>query len=470
VRKYYWYISIFFKKHGVVVLGSIVVAIVIFSLFLPFVVRLLEFKKTSYIGIIGDYTLTSLPKEIQEKVSSGLTKIQPDGSVVPDLAERWITENDGKTYRFLIKQNIHWQDGKVFTTNDVNYDFNKVQVVPTQNEVVFRLSEAFAPFQSVVSLPLFRVTEEPYAFFFKKQKLVGLGAYQVTDFTQRGQWLSEIVLSNANEKLVYRFYLTEDDAISAFKRGEVDVLNNLSSPGDLQNWPSVEVNQNLDTASYLGVFFNTTSDLFSSNEIRQALNYALPKPTDETRAVGPINPKSWAFSPVAKTYDFDEQRAIDRLLSVMPGQPMNIELTTLPIFNDEANQIKKSWEDFGQKAYAQCLQSTTVKEKSLCPNTKISVTIRLTNFPDTSNFQALLIAEESPTDPDQYALWHSQQPTNFTQYKNVRIDGLLEKGRQTEDQKARFTIYSDFQQFFSEDAPVIFIQHLYKYDVKRKGK
>jgi peptide/nickel transport system substrate-binding protein len=79
----------------------------------------------------------------------------------------------------------------------------------------------------------------------------------------------------------------------------------------------------------------------------------------------------------------------------------------------------------------------------------------------------LLIGQESPLDPDQYANWHSEQATNFSGYKNTRIDNLLEKGRTAKEQRERIEIYQEFQQFFLEDAPAVFLQHLESYSVQR---
>jgi peptide/nickel transport system substrate-binding protein len=470
MRKYYWYISIFFKKHGLVVLGSIIIAIIFFSLSLPFVIKVLDFKQKKYIGVVGRYTISTLPSDIQQEMSSGLTKLQPDGSVIPDIAERWHTEDDGKTYRFLLKKKVLWQDGKELTPTDVNYDFNKVQVITTANEIIFKLSDPFVPFPTAVSQPLLRIADEPYFFFFKKKKVIGTGPFQVSDFQERGQRLSELTLSSDTEQKIYRFYLTEAEAIDGFKRGEVDDIADLASPGELKDWPTVKVQETLDKQTYLGVFFNTASDVFSSNEVRQALNYALHKPTDESRAVGPISPNSWAFSNVGKTYDYDLDRAVDRLTSSNPHQPLHFDLTTTPMFNDEAEQIKKDWETLGNVAADRCQKDAAIKDKAQCDNLYIQVNLRINNFPDTNNFEALLVGQESPSDPDQYALWHSKQQTNFTQYSNVRIDSLLEKGRQTEDVKKRGEIYQEFQQFFSEDAPVIFLRYLNKFEVQRGGR
>lgn len=472
MRKYYWYISIFLRKHGLIVIGSIIAAILLFSLAFPVLSRLFEFKKSTYIGVVGRYTFASLPQNIEQEISSGLTKIEPDFSVTPDLSERWSTEDDGKTYRFLIKKNIFWQDGKPFVPSDVDYQFSDVQVMSTPNEVVFKLKDPFVPFPNIVSQPLFRTVEEPYLFFFKRKKIIGIGKNEVSDYRETGTELDELVISEANEKKIYRFYGTEEQAISAFKRGEVDVLNDLTTTSDIGNWPNVVATQHLDTSTYLAVFFNTRDDNLRVNEVRQALNYALPKPTDDTRAIGPINPKSWAFANVAKRYDFDEKRAIERILSSngLPHTPLRIELTTPSSFNDEAEKIKQAWENFGKQANQACISNSDIKDKSLCPNVLIHVDIKINNFPDPSNYQALLIGQQIPVDPDQYALWHSAPETNFTHYKNIRIDGLLEKGRQTEDRKKRFEIYSQFQEFFSEDAPAIFMRYLYKYDIHRRGR
>lgn len=470
--KYYWYISTFFRKHGILVLTTIIGAVLLFSFAFPLLLRTFEFKKRAYVGVVGRYTLTNLPPNIQSEVSSGLTRLSDDGTAVPDLSERWTVEDDGKTYRFVIKKNIFWQDGKELVPGAVNYNFNDVQLITTPNDVVFKLQDHYSPFPIVVSQPLFRYTTESYLLFFKRPKLIGTGKYQVIDYKEESQRLTELVLSGPSEIKTYRFYLTEDDAVSAFKRGEVDILPNSSSSSDLENWSTVSVTPKLDKQSYLGVFFNTSDPLFSANEFRVALNYAVQKPADDTRAYGPISPTSWAFSNVGKPYDYDMTRATERLLTAAKNfnTPIHFELVTTPIYAQEADAIKQSWIFLGNKAADQCQSDASIKDKTNCQNLRMSIDIRITNFPDTNNFQSMLVGEESPVDPDQYNLWHSDQPTNFTNYSNTRIDKLLEVGRQVEDQKKRFETYQEFQQFFSEDAPVIFIRHLTKFDIARKGK
>lgn len=464
--KFYWYVSAFLRKHGLVVLFSVIAAVIVFSIFIPVIARQLEAKPKTYIGMVGSYTLQTLPVEIQQQISSGLTKTALDGSVNPDLALRWTIEDEGRTYRFIIRDDVRWQDGTPLKPQDINYTFTDVETITTQNDVVFKLPDTYVPFPTNVTQPLFKTETQPWMFIFKRKVVIGLDEFRVIRVKELGQQVKEIVLEGPQEQLVYRFYLTERDAITAFKLGQVDVLLDLTSPYELSQWQNVNIVATSRPDRYLAVFFDNNNPLFTKN-IRQALSYALEKPQDSTRAIGPINPNSWAYLASGKTYDLDLERANERALSELPAQPLQFELTTTPAFEQEAESIKTQWQAFGDQAIAACQKSNDVKDKNPCQNLKVDVTVRITNFPDTNNFQAMLVGQESPDDPDQYALWHSEQSTNFSHYKNTRIDKLLEEGRQVSDKQKRLEIYQEFQQFFLEDAPAIFLHHLVSYDISR---
>lgn len=468
MRKLYWYLTAFFKKHGFIVVTSLVVGIIIFWFVLPPLVDNFSVQKRYYIGIIGESTLNNLPPDITNQLSLGLTATTVDGSVVPALAERWTIEQDGKTYRFVLKENIIWQDGSAVTPDDIQYSFPDVETIITPNDVVFKLPAAFAPFPSSVSQPLLKQATLKGPFFLTQPTLIGIGPYKITKYTRQGSRLKELVVDGSNERYIYRFYQTEDDAIVAYKRGEVDILPNLAREHDIFGWKNVSLTKTLNQNQYLALFFNTRNPLFTKS-VRQALSYALEKKQNDERAVGPISPLSWAYLPGGKTYDKDWERGSERLLAELPGAPLQFEITTTTLFAQEAEEIKKTWEEFGQKVATDCQKSSAIKDKAQCEFVKIAVTIRINNFPDTSNFQTLLIGQQVPSDPDQYALWHSNQSTNFTGYKNTRIDNLLEKGRQTYNQQERTEIYQEFQQFFLEDPPAIFLRYLWNFKAQRNS-
>lgn len=466
MRKLYWYLTAFAKKHGIVLTISVVGAIAFFSLLLPTVITNLEKSQRQYVGIVGEYTLDTLPRQITSQLSAGLTSVSEDGSVTPLLAERWTVENEGRTYRFVLKQNLFWSDGKPVVPDDLSYQFREVETIITPNDIVFKLPDSYAPFPTLVSQPVLRTVQQSHWWFFNRPNKIGLSEYRITDYTTQGPNLTEVVVDGPDERFVYRFYLTEEDAVTAFKQGEVDVLPDMQKRHDIFAWPTVSVTPTLHTDRYLAVFFNIRNPLFDKN-IRQGLSYALDKPEEAVRALGPISVDSWAYLDSIKAYDKDTTRAIERLLDPLPPEPLQFELTTTSLFEAEAEAIKQQWETLGDQAVANCQTSAQVENKADCTKLDIAVRVRISNFPDLSNYQVLLIGQEAPADPDQYALWHSEQSTNFTGYKNTRIDNLLEKGRQSFNQQERTEIYQEFQQFFMEDAPAVFLRYLETYAVER---
>ncbi len=470
MRKIYWYITAYIKKHGLTFAISALAAIVIFSFSMPLIFKKLSAKNRQFIGIVGDYNLSYLPKEIKHRISVGLTTVDPeDQTIQPLLAERWVTENEGRTYRFTIKEDIQWQDGKELNPDDINYNFRDVETITTPNDIIFKLPEAFAPFPAVTTEPVFRQELERHFLFFKKPTYIGIGPYEIDSYQMKNHRLEEMILEGPDDILVYRFYLTEQDAITGFKKGEVNSLLDIRQPGDLTDWPdrNVIIEEKVNYDQYLAVFFNNNDPLFSRN-VKQALSYAVQKPSSDIKAEGPINPQSWAYLDGVKDYSLDLDRAVERLLDEPPQQPLDLSLTTTVLYLRQANQIKQQWQEFGELAVEKCLASDEVEDKDLCPNMKLDVGIKITNFPDVQDFQLLLIGQEIPIDPDQYFLWHSEQISNFSNYQNTRIDSILENARQTLDFNERLALYQEFQQFLLEDPPAIFLQHLISYDVSRR--
>ena len=62
---------------------------------------------------------------------------------------------------------------------------------------------------------------------------------------------------------------------------------------------------------YLAVIFNLKHPQLSNKSLRQALAYSIKQKseTKENRAMGPINPLSWAYNPNLKPYDYNPKQA-----------------------------------------------------------------------------------------------------------------------------------------------------------------
>lgn len=484
LRQASWYITAFMKKHRKVLLASTLSSVLLFlvlsqvSRFMP------SIKRTTYIGRVGKFSLSQMPRDIQEKVSFGLTKISGGGEVQPALASSYVSEEGGKSYRFTIHPQIYWQDGKNVTPEDVNYSFSDVVTARSANDIVYRLvakkqdevaQEPVLPvsFLSIVSQPLFRQVESRNLFWQRKIRLIGLGKYQILSVVDRNTGIKELTLESPQERLVYRFYPTDHSAIVAFKRGEVDRLEEIMDPEDLRDPSANNIESVVHNDQYVGVFFNLAykkgEDLiFANKTLRQALNLSTKKP-EVNRVLSPISRDSWAYVPDEsdlEAFNQDMNEAVDLLVKLDTPTALNFELETTPTYAQLADNLKKDWEELGEKASSNCKNSNG----SNCDNKKIRVDVRIKNFPDSSTYAVMLVGQQIPRDPDQYHLWHSTQATNITRYKNAKVDKLLEDGRRSQSVPERKLMYQEFQQILVKDSPAIFLNSITTYNISRKLK
>lgn len=424
------------KQYKMVFIGLLLGAF--FFLLFPRLLKYLPLpRQTEKIGLIGQYEISQLPDFILKDISTGLTLIDASGRVKPALAESWKVEDEGKTYIFNLKENsLIWHDGKQFSPSDINYNFKDVNFEINNQTMTFTLKEAFAPFPSILSKPLF------------KKGLVGLGDYQVKKIEMQGKYVKSIYLvpfkNSVQQNRLYRFYRHEKELKTGFNLGEVDIIKGIFDLNDLSLGPRVQVNRSLLQDAYLGIFFNTEKAPFSEKTFRQALAYAVPKGDKETRALGPLNPNSWAYNPDVKPYERDIARA-KALLGENEVEYQKIIISTLPQYETIANLVKDSWSEIG-----------------------IESEIHLVSF-IPQDYDVLIVAQEIPQDPDQYHLWHSTQrhKSNIANFNNTRIDKLLEDGRKTVGEDKRKDIYFDFQRFLIEESPVVFLSHPTTYTLTR---
>src|ERR1035437_10547693 len=91
-----WLLKAYLKKWRKTILISFALGLIVFFL-LKFVVNyfipLMPFTQEQSVGMVGAYTVDSLPSEILSKVSKGLIYTGPDDLPKPDLAKSWEIKN-----------------------------------------------------------------------------------------------------------------------------------------------------------------------------------------------------------------------------------------------------------------------------------------------------------------------------------------------------------------------------------------
>lgn len=395
------------------------------------------------VGLVGAYTIDDLPPNILYKISKGLTTIAQDGTPKPGIAAKWKIENNGKTYTFYLKNNIYFSDKKKLTSDLIHYDFSNVTTEkPDKYTIVFKLKGAYSPFLITVSRPIF------------KKGFIGVGDYKIKNIDLNGSFVKSLELVSLDNKklVVYEFYPTFTSLKTAFVLSDVskiiDIPDISFKKTSFYNFKNSKVDKKVNYKQLVTLFYNTKDKNLSSKTLREALYYTIPNRFDEgVRNFGPFSPFSFAVPRGLNTYQQDIPHAkllLEKFKNASPSAKTLLTIDTLPQYESTAEKIAKIWNSLGIETKIQ-----TVDKVHL-------------------NFQIFLGEFSLPTDPDQYALWHSDQINNITHYSNLRIDKLLEDGRQTVDIEKRKQIYADFQKYILADPPASFLFFPYRYDVTRK--
>ena len=436
-----WFTSAFLAKHkNAIFLGGLASFLVfLFAWRYSKTATAALFRQKRVVGIVGQYTPTTLPRSIQEKISVGLTQVTVTGDVVPAAAESWEIRDNGKTYIFKMKKNILWHDGEKFKATDVNYSFRDADISPINSEILrITLKEPFSPLPSLLSKPLF------------KDGLQGLGPHKVSRITFKGQFISEIRLEPLNPDLdrpeIIKFYPTLAQAVIAFKLGEIDTLETLEGSSDLLNWRDyIKISEEPNYGQFVAILFNTDHAPFNQKQFRQALAYAISDKLTVGHIKSSISDQYWAYNTALKKISFNQDKALEFLgESKIATTSASFTIHTFTDLLDTAHQLSKDWELLGIK--------TNIKLINTVPE----------------NFDIFLTILEIPVDPDQYSLWHSvQNDTNLTRYENPKIDKLLEDGRRTVSLPERKEIYDELQRYLMDELPAIFLFHPTKYTFER---
>lgn len=416
---------------GLTLLSVLVVAQFKLNLFHP--------QNTIRIGLIGTYQEYDLPFEVTKLISAGLVEASSDGRIKPKLVTGWETNNDATQFKFKLKDNLKWVDYTSFKATDLEFGIPNTNVsYPNDDTIQFDLKESYSPLPSLLTKPL-----------IKKGSLLGTGPYRITKVEKSRIFITKLTLESNDLKLpkIYiRFYPNEKVAITGFNMGEVQVVLGLSNPKYILQNSLISIKQTTDYSKIVTLLFQTNDTLLSNRSLRQALSYQIPQIPGEETANNPYPPQFWAYNKDAKKYlsnPSEAQDALERAKSQLPDGTSHSELilTTIPNLETVGKTIVDSWKELGF--------DSKLRIESGIPQ----------------NFQALLITQSIPQDPDQYSLWHATQTkTNLTKYNSKRADKDLEDGRKIITEEDRQVKYFDFQKTLLEDAPAVFL-YFPKYNI-----
>ncbi len=459
-------------------------------------------------------------RDITQLVFSGLMKYTANGSIAPDLSQKYEISEDGKSYTFWLKKNILWHDGAPFNADDVVFTINAIKNTDYQSplrsnwqgveiikvddyQVRFTLNNPYVPFLDNTTLGILPkhlwdiTTARNFPLAELNLKPIGTGPYKFDKFQKDSFGSILFYTLRANEKyhphkpyidkITFKFYGTEEGSIVNLNRGLTNGIANLTAKNKILLKNRKIILHALHLPRYFAVFFNQAQNkILSDKSVRQALAYSVNKKNiikdvmfgEASIADSPLLSNFIGISP-ENPYNFDPDKAKqilkddgwqdknkDGILDKKIGndrEPTNLEikLTTSdwPELFNVAKILKSQWEALGAKVDLDIVNSQDIQQNVIRPR----------------NYQALIFGEVLGADPDPYSFWHSSQKLdpglNLALYDNKSVDKLLEDARSTLDQNERLAKLNEFQKLVVEDVPAIFLYSpTYLYPVASKIK
>lgn len=417
------YLSLLAKKRRRhLTLGAILIATLI-TIFLSF--KETFTRPTLVEGVIGTYREEDLPEVVTNLLSQSLVKVDKSGLPKPNLASEWAVKEEGRVYVFKLKENLYWLNGDRIKASQINIPLPEVEVsYPDDQTVQLKIADSFSPFPTLLDKPI-----------FKKGSRVGTGPFKITNIQKDQIFVKKLTLTPKDKTLpmvVVKFYPNERIAKSALALGEISVLLGVNEYEDLGSQKTLKIIRKTNYQQLVTIFYNSKDSALSDENLRLALSFAAPSIVQEEEAKTSLPPTSWAFSNEVKDY-LDNPEQARSYLSKIEKKGSIVTLTATSFLKGVGEKVVESWNKNGIKA--------VLRVESGIPQ----------------NFQALLIAQNIPLDPDQYSLWHSTQKTNVSKYSSARIDKDLEDGRKSQDLEVRRERYKDFQKVLLDHAPATFL-------------
>lgn len=448
-------------------------------------------------------------QDLNALIFNGLTKMDGEGNIEPDLAKSWDVSDDGLTYTFRLRTDIHWHDGRPFTADDVVFtislmqdpDFPGVAYLGDlwqsvtvekldQYTIRFVLPEpfpAFAEYTRIGMLPKHILGSMPARDLLNHPfnlKPIGTGPFKLDEVnTQFARLVSNPLYAGKKPRLAQmalRFYSSFDEALAAYKIGEIQGISTIppEAIADVQNLETLNLYTALLSGYYI-VYLNLqdpdTAPFFQEVEVRQALAYGLDREALIRQALngqalvanGPILPWSWAYNPDQPKLDYAPEMAASLLdqagwidadgdgVREKEGVPLAFTLLTSddPAKIAVVQALSQQWQQIGVAA--------TVEAAGHGLGDQLA----------QRNYQAALAELLLAGDPDPYPFWHQTQVEdgqNYPGWNNTDASVLLEEARTIQNQGHRGDYYFEFQRIFAEEVPsIVLFYPTYTYGVNQ---
>ncbi|MCH7883256.1 peptide ABC transporter substrate-binding protein [Patescibacteria group bacterium] len=452
---------------------------------------------------------TDVDRDLVNLLYAGLMKPDGHGELEKNMASAVEISQDGLSYTFTLKNDLVWHDGEPLTTRDIaftiqavknpalksplraNWEGVEIEVIDDKT-IRFWLKRAYAPFLGNATLGILPkhiwkdTTPEQFSLSELNRRVIGSGPYKIQRIKRNTEGIVTVYRLKAFKSYALKkpfitriellFYNSEDELLTAFKKGGVDAASSLSAENvnSLREEKNIEKRlKTLTLPRIFGVFFNQNkSELLQSKKIREALDKAVDKPRLVEEVLGgygvtlddPIPPDIVEYAPPFQLTSFnlasaeailenagwkinDETKIREKKEKKKGSVELQFSLSTAntPELVAVAQRLRTMWQTLGVKTDIRIFEIGDLNQNVIRPR----------------EYEALLFGEVIGLDPDLFAFWHSSQMNdpglNIALYANKNVDKLLEEARTITDRAKRKNKYVEFLKEIRQDVPAVFL-------------
>jgi peptide/nickel transport system substrate-binding protein len=421
----------------------------------------------------------SAAERIRQLMFNGLTRKDSKFDPAPDLAERFESSSDYKTFTFYLRPNVRFHNGRTLSAADIKYTFDTTLALPQstkradleRDRVSVELDSANplkvtfhcenpCPGLANTILPIGIIPEGTSDQ--QANRPVGTGPFKFESYTED----QEVVLSAFDEyfegsssikRLAVRIIPDNSARESELRKGSVDLAINVDfdpvTVESLQTAPGIKTEITDGTnITHLGV--NMQDPILKDRRVRQALAYAIDREAiiqDVLRgqaipARSILPPNQWAYEPNAADYKYDPDRA-RRLLAEAGKSSLKISLktSTVSVTRKIGEAIQEQMRRVGVDVGLQSLEQQKLNQDLTEGNFQLYLRILVGGNQSTDIFKFVYGSKSIPPNGQ-----------NRSRYINPQLDELLEEA-QTATRERRKEIFSQVQKTLAEDLPQIYL-------------
>lgn len=439
----------------------------------------------------------SASHEVAGFLYTSLIKYDKDYNIVPLAAKSYEVLEDGRLFRFELREDVYWQDGVQLTADDVYFTY-KLTIdpkTPTPYAADCLLVKEFKqtgkfsfevryekPYARAIItwmmaiLPKHILEHEDITKTAFARSPVGAGPFKLKEWKTGSRLVLE---ANENyfegrpylDSLIYRIIPDVTTIFLEAKAGKVDYLGLTTQQYLLQTkgreWGEVWNKYKYIANGYTYIGFNLKHPFFADRRVRQALSYASDRDTVIKGALlglgektaGPYKPGTWVYNTALSPYPYDPQKALELFAQAgwtrgkdgyLQKDGRRFSFTVLVNQGNKEREtvlliLQEQWKKLGIDIKIRTVEWATF----------------INEFVLKGQYDAVILAWNILEDPDIYDVWHSsairQNGLNFVHFRNAEADVLLEKGRSTADRAERKAYYDRLQEILHEEQPYLFL-------------